>query len=198
VAASLAGGRLLDIPGEAGDFLMVMLFTAAVLLVIVTAIKAAGLSPRDYLALHWPDRRYLLIGLGLVAVKALLSYTLAYFFLSPEVFQDLFSEPTEGPVAFLLVLSATAIGAPIAEEILFRGFMMRGWMASRLGIQGAIVLSSVLFAALHFRPTLWAFLLTLVGALLYGFMRWRSGSTVLAIMMHATWNAVNVTLSLLV
>src|SRR5260370_238343 len=44
---------------------------------------------------------------------------------------------------------AVVIAAPVSEELLFRGFLHRGWAPSWLGIAGTIILTSALWAALH-------------------------------------------------
>ena len=53
---------------------------------------------------------------------------------------------------------------------------------------GAIVLSSLLFAAVHGPNQLAVFLSLFVGGMLLASMRWLSGSIVPTILMHATWN----------
>jgi membrane protease YdiL (CAAX protease family) len=92
--------------------------------------------------------------------------------------------------ALVLLWISTAIITPTLEEIGYRGFLLRGWIASRLGIAGAILLSSMLFAAAHLRfdaPTLTSLL---VGGCLLGVMRCFSGSIVPCVLMHAAWNAM--------
>jgi hypothetical protein len=78
--------------------------------------------------------------------------------------------------------------APIMEEIIFRGFLMRGWSETRLGVAGAIVLTSLIFAAIHTHHGPIGMALVFASAVLFGLMRWQSGSTVLPIMMHVARN----------
>lgn len=52
-------------------------------------------------------------------------------------------------VGFLLTLFMGAVIAPIAEEIFFRGFMYGG-LRARFGVAGAVIATSLFFAALHF------------------------------------------------
>src|SRR5262245_19593322 len=64
-----------------------------------------------------------------------------------ETFQQLFFEEGGlGTKIFLLV-----IVAPVAEELLFRGIILRG-LLSRFRPFSAILLSSLLFAAVHLNP----------------------------------------------
>ena len=55
-------------------------------------------------------------------------------------------------------------------------------------MDGAIVLSSLLFAAMHVPDKLPVFISLFVGGMLLATMRWLSGSIVPTILMHATWN----------
>lgn len=97
-------------------------------------------------------------------------------------------DPTVILVAFLLV-------APVAEEIFFRGVAFNAWERER-GPWVAVVGSALLFAAIH--SSLFAlvpiFALGVVLALLYRSTR----SLVATIAMHAGFNAISVTIALLV
>ena len=87
-----------------------------------------------------------------------------------------------------LLLLGFCIGAPITEEFLFRGFVFRGWSATFLGAHGAIVLSALLFALIHQQYD-WFYIagIMMVG-LLFGYLRYLSGSTWLTVITHAFYN----------
>ena len=51
--------------------------------------------------------------------------------------------------AFWLMLTVIGIGAPLSEELLFRGFLFSGLAKSKLGLLGAGVLTSLLWTLLH-------------------------------------------------
>lgn len=80
--------------------------------------------------------------------------------------------------------------APLAEEVLFRGFLLPGLAAGRMGAAGAILVSALLFALVHtqYDPFDMSAVLTL--GLLLGAGRWFSGSLWLAYGLHAAINAV--------
>jgi uncharacterized protein len=80
--------------------------------------------------------------------------------------------------------------APLAEEVLFRGFLLPGLAAGRMGAAGAILVSALLFALVHtqYDPFDMSAVLTL--GLLLGAARWFSGSLWLAYGLHAAINAV--------
>ena len=48
-----------------------------------------------------------------------------------------------------LAVFAFAVVAPLTEELLARGFLYRGWSESFLRVPGAIVLSSLVWTAMH-------------------------------------------------
>src|SRR5258707_9294717 len=48
-----------------------------------------------------------------------------------------------------LLVIAFVVAAPISEEFFARGFLYRGWSESFLGPPGAIMLSSLVWTALH-------------------------------------------------
>jgi membrane protease YdiL (CAAX protease family) len=89
-----------------------------------------------------------------------------------------------------LLLIAGCLVAPVIEEFSVRGFLYRGWSKSFLGPAGAILLSSALWTLLHVQYG-WIDLagVFLLG-LLFGYWRYRSGSTWLTVIMHGSWNAV--------
>lgn len=78
-----------------------------------------------------------------------------------------------------------AIGllAPLAEEMVFRGAILKSLLHSqRLSVWGAIVLSAFFFALIHFNPVQMphAFLI----GLLLGWMYWRTGSILPGVAYH--------------
>lgn len=96
-----------------------------------------------------------------------------------------------------LLLVALVVAAPLTEETFFRGFLFRGWVASRLGGWGTIVLVSALWAGIHVQYDLLGIASVFATGLLLGAARWSTGSTTLAILLHAIINAI-ATLQLLV
>jgi membrane protease YdiL (CAAX protease family) len=85
---------------------------------------------------------------------------------------------------------ATVIVAPITEELLFRGFLHRGWAPSWLGIPGTIILTSALWTALHLQYNGFGLLCVFAIGLLFGSIRQRGGSTTLTIMLHTLNNVI--------
>jgi len=166
--------------------------TLPVLLVIWLAVKLARQSPADYLALRLPSLRHACIGLGgIVLLMVVIDATskLSGRPVVPQVLIDGVRSASEHHALGFFTL-ALVVTAPITEEIAFRGFIFRGFAASRLGIIGAVIVSSLIFAGIHVQYDLITLAGVLATALLLGFMRAISGSTLLTIAMHALNNLV--------
>ncbi|MCX6511083.1 MAG: type II CAAX endopeptidase family protein [Actinobacteria bacterium] len=94
------------------------------------------------------------------------------------------------PLSIVLVFLIVGIGAPIAEEIYFRGMAQRIF-GRRLGPWAAILAAAAFFAATHLQPLQFPALL-LFGVVL-GFMAWRSGRIGPSIWAHVGFNVVAAT-----
>jgi len=82
--------------------------------------------------------------------------------------------------------------APIFEETLFRGFLLP-LLARSAGPQLGILLTAVPFALLHGAQNRWAWqpvvLIGLAG-MVFGYVRYKTGSTTAAFLMHSAYNAM--------
>lgn len=95
----------------------------------------------------------------------------------------------------LAVVLSAVIAAPIAEEFFFRR-VLQGWLDRWVPRGGAVPLSAAVFAALHMDHGLAPVPLFVLGLVLGEMVR-RTGSLVPAMLLHAFFNAVSVTLLLL-
>jgi membrane protease YdiL (CAAX protease family) len=82
-----------------------------------------------------------------------------------------------------------AVLAPVQEELFFRGFLYRGLGAS-IGPWPTIVLTSAVWAFFHLQYE-WFFVaeIFLLGVT-FGWLRMRSGSTILTMLLHGGMNAL--------
>jgi membrane protease YdiL (CAAX protease family) len=107
-----------------------------------------------------------------------------------QVFEDLFvSEGRLLPRSFLLV-----IVAPVTEELLFRGIILRG-LLSRHRPAAAVTLTALLFAALHMNP--WQFPSALFLGVIFSWFYLRTGSLALCVLAHAIANGLALLFTLL-
>jgi membrane protease YdiL (CAAX protease family) len=171
--------------------LSVMMGLPAVVAVLWLATRMARMPFAEYLALRRTSWRNLLIGIValivLIASFDLLSRMLGRE-ISPGFMVDVLKSAQAAGALWLLAI-AFAVAAPITEELMVRGFLYRGWSESALGPTGAIVLSSLVWTAMHAQYYDW-FLFSEVMSigLLLGYMRYRSNSTWLTIIMHGINN----------
>lgn len=104
---------------------------------------------------------------------------------SEESYQETLQALGKAPLISLLQV---CVLAPFIEEVLMRGYLFSGLSAS-CGIMTALLVSSLLFALLHFNmvQTLSAFICGIVLGLLY----WQTGSIFCCILTHAGYNLVS-------
>jgi membrane protease YdiL (CAAX protease family) len=84
-----------------------------------------------------------------------------------------------------LLWIAVVIFAPLFEETLFRGFLFEGFRQSRVGIIGAIVLTALPWSLLHIQYEPYHIASIFVLGLIYGFVRYKTGSLWSTLFMHA-------------
>lgn len=97
------------------------------------------------------------------------------------------SEATSGPWGLILGVASACLAAPIAEEILYRGVLLRS-LANRLPLWPALILSSAVFALVHIYTVPNLILVGTVG-LICGLSYMSSRTLLTAIALHALYNA---------
>lgn len=118
----------------------------------------------------------LVIGYGLV-------YEFAFGV--PEVNTDIGVDWDSGPFALGLAIASTVIIAPIAEELMFRGYLMDS-IRKMHGDWIAIAISSLIFGLIHIEP--YTVGMAAIGGLIYGYVRIKTGSLWPSIIGHMMWN----------
>ena len=104
------------------------------------------------------------------------SSILAQFY---EMFSEIMKQMTGGPLwsSFLVV----AIFAPIFEEWLCRGMVLRG-LLTKMKPAWAIVISALFFAVIHMNP--WQALNAFLIGLMMGYVYYKTGSLILTMVIH--------------
>lgn len=150
--------------------------------------------------LFWKDVRFNGRSLTEVPVRMLLvciPLVLSAMFVL-NVFNEWMALPNWGEEMFLGMsrnvwgVVSIAIGAPLVEELLFRGGVMNSLHRAGYGAGPTIVWSAVLFGVFHLNPAQipFAFLL----GLLLGWLYYRTGSLLPGILCHFINNALGVVL----
>jgi membrane protease YdiL (CAAX protease family) len=196
----LGGGALMDLPGrQAGSsemsagLILFAVWQAAAVLLTLFASRLFGGRVRDVLALRpaaggW--RSYL----GAIGVLVVLQSALSavqYATRSGDLYVDLrpFVDLVRGP-NWGLAAAVIGIGAPLSEELLFRGFLLSALAQSRTGFWWAAIVSSALWTALHVGYSAVGILEVFVIGLFFSWLLWRTGSLRVAIFCHAVYNSL--------
>jgi membrane protease YdiL (CAAX protease family) len=161
VVGGIAYGIVLAIAGgptsAAGHPTAVALATAVINVASFVVVMATGLAlarcpPREVLpfsAFRWSVLLPVVLaveGIGILASES--DNLLRSIFPMPEFIAELVSDLSRGGIASLIAL---VVIAPITEELLFRGLILRGFLA-RYRTSTAILVSSILFALVHVNP----------------------------------------------
>lgn len=145
-----------------------------------SAVWGRGLTERS----PWPA----LVTYGLAWAVSLPMVLLMWRFwerAAPWVVELLETPPTSGELLALVTV------APILEEIVFRGFLLRAW-THRMGLWPGVLLSSFLFGLGHPQEPLGAFAFGVAACAL----RVRYGTLWVPILFHAAFNLAVVALAL--
>ena len=157
---------------------------------LVVAICIACATIKDYLARYRPSRQE--VGVALASLVVLLPGidALAYLIgqpIIPSFVVDVY-QSAQSQGSLLLLWLAIVIAAPIAEEIIFRGFIFRGWVRPTQRPMLGILIVTLLFTIIHIQYNWFGLLQVFMIGLLLTWTRWRSGSTLLPMVMHVIAN----------
>jgi membrane protease YdiL (CAAX protease family) len=175
-----------------GDLIALVTLVTNPIEIVLLAIVAwfARWNPAEYLGLVLPRSKDLAPALmGLVAL--IVGGDVAMWLFGQEFVPpfQIIAYQTARATGWLPGLAiATIVAAPAGEEVFFRGFLFRGWVRSPRGAAIAIPIISVIFASLHVQYNIYGMLQILIVGLFLGWLRWRSGSTVLTMLCHAALN----------
>ena len=199
VVVGLAGtylvgfGEGLDLLGQprapAGTGLVISILAIFVLLL---AARLSQIPVREYFALHRPtylDGYYWAIGVTISAILNTFLNNVADANFAIEAYHVARSNRM-----LPLLLVSIVIWEPIYEELVFRGFIFRGW-SQRLGPVVTIVLTSALCSVIHLQYS-WQGTSFLTGfGLVLGWVRWRTGSVIAPLFLHFTVNFITMMLT---
>lgn len=104
----------------------------------------------------------------------------------PESLEEMMNSMMEGPL--WVTLLSVSIFAPIFEEWLCRGMILRG-LLQKIKPIWAIVISAAVFALIHLNP--WQAIPAFVFGILFGYVYYRTGSLKLTMLMHCVNNTLS-------
>lgn len=192
---------------------LVVIFPAS--LVVAAAAwwlaERGGGHPADVLNLRWPRISpvgwfLLVIGFmvamyaAILAVVLVLGIDLAQYTPGPHgespktgsagLVKEAMFDIARDPVLFLFVFPSVAIGAPLAEEVIFRGQLFSALSTTRLGVTGATLVTATVWSLLHVTEPWLSIALIFMMGLAFGWMMYRFGSLWVTIICHGIWNGL--------
>jgi uncharacterized protein len=179
-----------------GQHLPIFLSWAMPLIPLVVAVMVRRATVARYLAWNVPRPAGVILAIaallvweiGWAGVEYLMSRGTSLGF--DTNFYRHYLDAGGSPFGYLLAWYPAIVYAPIVEETIFRGFLWRGLAASRLGNRGAWLLTSALFVAWHIDGHRNFAMLIGIGVcgLIFGLVRWRTGSTTACMITHCLSN----------
>ena len=161
---------------------------------LVLAIQLLGSNAREYLGIdipHWRDVAIAVAGLAVtIAAADALTFALGKDMVPAFQIELHRTARAQGSLPWLWL--AIIVAAPVGEELLFRGFLFRGFVHEPRDAVPGILIISLIWSMLHVQYDWFGTSQVFVIGLLFGFVRWRTGSTTLAILMHVLLNLESV------
>lgn len=172
----------------------VTLWLPFMLMLRVLSMRSGSGSVRRDFAISFTARDLWGVPLGLLSqLVVVVAVTIPFSWFFPSVFNsenvekratDLFNTATGGWMVVLILV--VVFGAPFVEEVIYRGFIQQ-YLGSSISKISALIVSSLLFAGIHFQvaefPGLFAFSIVL------GLCFMRTQRLGLAIVTHVAFNA---------
>lgn len=193
------GGTGPVVAGESSQQVMMQLATWAAGLqigVILLTLAVAGRSAASRagtLALVPPAGGWRVLPIALLPLFAGTGlWTAGLLYWQPTVvFGDLrpFQQLLQGD-ALWVMLPVISLGAPLSEELLFRGFLFSGLAKTRLGLIGTSILTTLLWTGLHAGYSIFGLIEVLGIGLYLSWVLVRTGSLWATIFCHALYNTV--------
>lgn len=179
--------------GTNGLFIALATFATAVVcvgLVLLFVKLRRGASAAEYLAMGPISLKMLLALLGISSGFILLSDGLTLVLGRSTIPQFMVDIYRTSLYPSLLGIALTLAG-PAFEEIFFRGFLLEGFRQSRIGNTGAVVLTALIWTAIHLQYGLYELATIFALGLLLAIARVKTGSIWSCFVMHAFFNLVS-------
>lgn len=176
-------------PGELAA-LGIWQVSTILLTLVVSSMRGGRLA--EVLALGAPaggPLAYLGALLAMACLQVLVSLV-QYSWFQHDMYSDLRPFVRLFGDSWLLALLVVGVGAPLSEELLFRGFLLSALARSRLGFWGGAVLSTALWTSLHAGYSAVGIVEVFLIGIFFSWLLWRTGSLRVAIFCHALYNSL--------
>ncbi len=159
-------------------------------LVLGIAKLKRGSTIRDYFAFYLISWRTFFWWFLVLLVLLVFESYLIELFGADEIPSFMMNIEFQTVGSIWLLIFAVSIAAPLLEEIVFRGFLLKGFSDTFMGTYGAIVVTSLLWATIHLQYEFaYVFVIFIVG-LVFGYARVKTNSILTPMMMHFFMNIV--------
>jgi membrane protease YdiL (CAAX protease family) len=148
-----------------------------------------NISVKEYLGFFNPAKKQYFLWALIVLCLAFCSDVITLLLGKPLVSEFMLAV-YESAGSRALLWFALLVASPLYEEIVFRGFFFKGIEVSPVGPTGAILFSSLGWAALHLQYDLYGMVTIFAGGLVFGIARLKTGSIFIPIMMHSIANFI--------
>ena len=174
-----------------GGAIVLFIFVSAPVQVAVLVLAAAYKgNVLTYLGYKLPRRSEVVFGIAVLAALIVVGDTVSWLAGRNIVdrFQTDIYQAAKSASMLPLLLVAVTVFIPVTEESLFRGFLFRGWLRSPHEAWPVIVFTAGLFAVIHVQYDWFLIAQVFAFGVLFGWIRWVTGSTILTMLLHALVN----------
>lgn len=177
------------------DIIAIIGLIAAIIsfpLIKKAAYQSSKSFPFEFLAFRPVHRTTLakvfLAGIGFYIFESLASYGLSID--TPQFMLDVKSQ-THSTFDMLMLVLGICIVAPITEEVIFRGLAYARLVQSRVGVTGAVIITSLIFTAIHTQYDFIVLIILSLFSLLLAYVRYKTGNLVYCIVLHMQLNILS-------
>jgi len=161
---------------------------------LVLAVRLIGADLFAYFGLDVPRRRDVTIAVaglaGVIVLGDALTLAFGRDMVPPFQLEIHRSAQADGTLIWLWL--ALIVVAPIGEELLFRGFLFRGFVREKRDVVPGILVIALIWSLLHVQYDWFGASVVFAIGMLFGYARLYSGSTTLVILLHMLLNLESV------
>lgn len=143
-------------------------------------------STKNVAIIYYPPMALVVLGMGIILSEC--DNVLQVFLPMNEFWVETFTSMLGGETGLWKSILAVAIAAPIVEEILFRGIILRGFL-QHYSTRKAILVSALLFGLFHLNP--WQFFGAFVAGIVTAWWFVKTRSLVMPIFIHVLYNSMS-------
>jgi CAAX protease family protein len=183
-------GQVATVSQDGGAIVLFIFVSAPVQVAVLVLAAAYKGNVLTYLGYMLPRRSEVVFGIAVLATLIVVGDTVSWLAGRNIVdrFQTDIYQAAKSASMLPLLLVAVTVFIPVTEESLFRGFLFRGWLRSPHQAWPVIVSTAGLFAVIHVQYDWFLIAQVFAFGVLFGWIRWATGSTILTMLLHALVN----------